>query len=161
MLIRVLWVFCVSVPARRLHFHISARLFGMMLSSCCSVIVHFSLEVAVSPPLPPSTVRLNVPYPSLARALLCNAGLYVLLAMAQRPEAFFMRRLHFPLPKMSFNYTDCSRREVGMFFSPVSHDGGLCCCQQSLWHPVGLNFTPSVWSLEVCLWLWYILIDSG
>jgi len=43
---------------------------------------------------------------------------YRLLSMAQRPEAFFMGRLVFPLPKMSFNYIDLSGRELAMFLTP-------------------------------------------
>lgn len=181
MLIRVLWVFCVSLSARRLHFHINARLFGMMLSSsCCSVLVHVFLEVrsscSVSPvcvshtaeelgitasfpcpssSLPPSTAWLN-PCPSLAHALLCNAGLLCTAVHTSETWGLFHEETgFFPLPKMSFNYIDCSRRELTMFSSPLSHGRGLCCCQQSLCDAVGLNFPPARWRLEVHLCRWY------
>lgn len=155
----------------------------MLSSSCFSVLVHCSLEVRsswyVSPfcvshatdelgivascPCPSSPLPLPTAWPNLcpllAHVLLYNAVAYCFPWLRDlRP--FVMRRCSFCLTKLSFNYIDCSWRELAMFPSPLSHSRQLCCCQQSLWDPTGLNFSPARYSLEVHLYLLYVLIDS-
>lgn len=164
MLIRILRFFFVSLPARYLYFHINARLFGMMLSyCCCSVLVHLYFRrwkqqmcrCHLSALLQNSVAS---PFLALARLLLshysqcgCEHTSFMspysavwcraVACCFPQHEAFFMRRLFLPSPKMSLNCVACSRRELATFFTNVSHGRGLRCCGCSLWDPVGLNLS--------------------
>lgn len=112
MLIKVLWVLCVSLPARRLHFHINARLFDMMqcvssrlfrsswsVSPIC--VSHTAEELGILASCPcPSPLRPATLCPSLACGLLCNAGLlHTTLHSSENRGPFPMRRLVFSLAK--------------------------------------------------------------
>lgn len=151
MLIRILRFFFISLPARYLYFHINARLLGMMLScSCCSVLVHLYLRrwkqqmcrCHLSALLQNSMAsrflalaRLllshhsqcgceHTSFMSPCSAVWCRA---VACCFPQR-EAFFMKRLFLPSPKMSLNCVDCSGRELAMFFTKASHAAvGVTC----------------------------------